>query len=75
MEFLRLDFVESRTKVHRIDEGYTYIPKRRDFAEYLKEKFKEIKDFGLGRLPTLAITLQEVGVLHTLVLFSPFGQI
>ena len=27
------EFVETRTKVHRLNEGYTHIPKRRDFTE------------------------------------------
>ena len=31
-------------------------------------------DFGLGRVPTHAITLQEVEILPTLVYSSPFGQ-
>ena len=35
--------------------------------------FQEIKDFGLGRLPTHAITLQEVGILPILVYSSLFG--
>ena len=33
----------------------------------------EIKDFGLRRLPTRATTLQEVGILSTLVYFHHKG--
>ena len=32
-------------------------------------RFQEIKDFGLGRLPTHSTTLQAVGILHTLFHF------
>ena len=38
-------------------------------------RFREIKDFGLRRLPTRAITFLEVGALLTFVLFPPFGII
>ena len=34
-------------------------------------RFLEIKDFGLGRLPSRATRLQEVGSLYTLVYFHP----
>ena len=37
--------------------------------------FREIKDFILRRLPTCAITLQEVRILPTLVLVPTFGLI
>ena len=33
MEFRPSEFVEPRTKVHLLDEGYTWEPKTRDFAE------------------------------------------
>ena len=32
-EFLWSEFVEQKVKVHLLDEGYAYIPKRRDFTE------------------------------------------
>ena len=38
-------------------------------------RFWEIKDFGLGRLPTCDTTLQEVGILPTLVYFHHKGKI
>ena len=65
MEFFQSEFIETRTKVHRLDEGYTHILKMRDFTEDPKERFREIKYFGLGRLPTRATTLQEVWILST----------
>ena len=33
MEFHLLEFVEIRTKVHRLDEGYVHILKMSDFTE------------------------------------------
>ena len=37
-EFRRLEFVEPRTKVHLLDEGYAWVPKKRDFTEDPKEE-------------------------------------
>ena len=37
-EFHQSEFVRLRTKVHRLDEGYTCVPKMRDFIEDPKEK-------------------------------------
>ena len=37
-------------------------------------RFQEIKDFRLRRLPNRATTLQEVGVLSTLVYFAFLGM-
>ena len=37
-EFRWSEFIETRTKVHRLNEGYTHILKMRDFTEYPKEK-------------------------------------
>ena len=36
--FRRLEFIETRTKVHRLDEGYAHILKRKDFTEDPKEE-------------------------------------
>ena len=36
--------------------------------------FPEIKYLGLGRLPTRAITFQEIEILHILAYSSLFGQ-
>ena len=38
-----------------------------------RRRFWEIKDFGLGRLPTHATTLQEVEIFPTLILVPIFG--
>ena len=38
-------------------------------------RFREIKDFGLGRLPTRAIALQKIVILPTLVYFHPKGHL
>ena len=43
--------------------------KRRISPKIQRRRFREINDFGLRRLPTHAITLQEVGVLPTLDYF------
>ena len=45
MEFRQSDFVEPRTKVHRIDEGYVYIPEKMDFIEDPKEEISGNKRF------------------------------
>ena len=37
-EFCRSKFIEPRIKVHRLDEGYAHVPKRRDFTEDTKEE-------------------------------------
>ena len=37
-------------------------------------RFREVKYFELGRLPTHVVTLQEVGILSTLTYSSLFGQ-
>ena len=63
MKFCRSDFVEPRTKVHHIDKGYAYILEIRDFGEDPKEeisknqRFRKIKDFGIGRFSTHVSTL------------------
>ena len=36
-EFRWSEFVWSRTKVHRLDEGYVCVPKRKDFIEASNE--------------------------------------
>ena len=40
-----------------------------------RRRFLEIKDFGSGRLSTRATTLQEVGILPTLIYFHHKGLI
>ena len=61
--------------VHLLDEGYAWVPKGRVSLKIQRRRFRKIKDFELGRLPTRAIMLQEVRVLPTLVLVPPFGWI
>ena len=67
----QLEFVDPITKVHRLDEGYTFVPKMRDFAKNPKEEiWGKSKFLGLGGvLETFdhSTKLQEVRVLPTLV--------
>ena len=46
-EFRRSEFVEPRVKVYLLDEGYTYIPKKkkRDFIENQKEEILRNQEF------------------------------
>ena len=71
----QVEFVKPRTKVHRLDKGYTFVPKTREFAENPKEEiWGKSKFSGLGGvLETFdhSTTLQEVRVLPTLVYFHP----
>ena len=47
-EFRRSKFVGPRTKVHRLDESYTYVPKMGDFTkDPKKEIWGESKFLGL----------------------------
>ena len=45
MEFRRSKFVETRTKVHRLDKGYTHKPKKRDFTEDPNEEISRNQKF------------------------------
>ena len=47
-EFLQLEFIELRVKVHLLDEGYVYIPKERDFTEDQKEEVSGNQEFWAG---------------------------
>ena len=38
-EFHRSDFVRPRFKVHRLNEGYAWVPKMRGFTEDPNEEF------------------------------------
>ena len=42
------EFVELRTKVHLLNEGYVWVPKTRDFAKDSSEEFGKSKVSGLG---------------------------
>ena len=63
-EFRRLEFVEPRTKVHRLDEGYAFVPKMRSFIKDPKEEIWRNQSFRVKevflRLPTFSTTLQEI---------------
>ena len=48
--FRRLEFVRSRTKVHRIDESYVWVPKTRDFAADSSKEFGKLKVSSLGSI-------------------------
>ena len=72
-EFRRSEFVEPRTKVHLLDEGYTWILKTLDFTNDSSEELGKSKVSVLEvstRLPRVSSTLQEVRILPTLVYFS-----
>ena len=48
----------------------------RDISPRIQERiFREIEVLGFRRLPTRSYTLQEVGILPTLVLVPIFGPI
>ena len=44
-EFRRSEFVETRVKVHLLDEGYAYVPKMRDFTEDPREEIWRNQNF------------------------------
>ena len=47
-KFRRSNFVGTIMKVHHIGEGYTWVPKMRDFTEDPNEEFGKSKVLGLG---------------------------
>ena len=69
-EFRWSVFVGPKTTVHRIDEGYAWVPRKKDFAE---DPRKEIEVVGFRKLPTHVFTLQEVRDFSYLGLLSIFG--
>ena len=64
-------------KFHRLDKGYAWVPKMRDFTKDSKEDiWGKSKFSGLGGVLKTSFdstTLQEIGVLPTLVYFQPWG--
>ena len=74
MEFRRSVCVGSRTKVHLIDEGYSWVPKTRDFIENPSEEFGKSNVSGFRKLPTYICMLQEVRDSSYLGLLSFFGS-
>ena len=45
VEYCWSEFVETRTKIHLLDEGYTYIQKMRDFTGDPKEEVSRNQGF------------------------------
>ena len=77
LEFCRSEFIEPRTKVHHLDEGYTCVQKMRSFTEDPTEEIMgnqifRVKEVFL-RLRTFYTTLQEVGIILTWFYFYPLG--
>ena len=70
-EFRWSVFVGPKTKVHRIDEGYAWVPRKKYFIE---DPRKEIEFFGFRKLPTHVFMLQEVRNFSYLGLLSIFGS-
>ena len=66
-------FVRTITKFYRIDEGYAWVPKKKDFIEYPRREFWEIEVVEFRRLPSCVSMLQEVKDSSYLVLLSIFG--
>ena len=77
MEFRRSEFVGPRPKVHRLDEGYAWVPKNERFHQRSKRgDFEKSKFSGLGGVLETFVgftTLQDVGILSTFVYFHPKG--
>ena len=48
MEFCWLELVGTRTKVHILEEGYVWVPKKPDFVEDPSEEFGKSKVSVLG---------------------------
>ena len=75
MEFRLSKFVELITKVHHLDESYACVPEMRDFTKDPNgEIWRKSKFSGLGGVFETSYhstTLQEVGILPTLVYFQP----
>ena len=44
-ELCQSEFIEPRVKVHLLDEGYMWVPKRRDFTEDQKEEISGNQNF------------------------------
>ena len=65
LEFRLSEFVGARTKVHRLDEGYACVPKRRDFTENPKEEIWGNQSFQIKevflRPPTFLLHFKRLG--------------
>ena len=60
-----MEFVETRTKVHHLDEGYACVPKMRDFTEAPKEEVWGHQSFRVKevflRSPTFLLRFKRYG--------------
>ena len=79
-EFFSIGIRRAKNTVHRLDKGYACVPKTRSFTKDPKEQIWENQRFFFSyevflRPPTFSSTLQEVGILPTLVLPLLFGLI
>ena len=65
LEFRTSEFVEPRTKVHRLNEGYTCVPKTRSFTKDPKEEIWGNQSFRVKEvlltLSTFSTILQKEG--------------
>ena len=68
---VRFRLANDKSSSHR--QGVRWIPRTRDFVVDPRIEIWEIEVVGLRRLPTLSFTLQEVGILLTLVYFPLLG--
>ena len=67
------DFIELRTKVHHIDEGYAYIPEKRDFTEDPKEEISGNQRFRAREASNSCFYASRCRDSTYLGLFSTFG--
>ena len=64
-----MEFVESRVKVHLLDESHAYIPKRRDFTEDPKEEISGNQGFRAREASYPCYYSSKGRVLPTLAYF------
>ena len=50
-KFSRSEFVELRMKVHLLDKGYVWVPKKMGFCRGFKQGVREIKGFRFRKCP------------------------
>ena len=78
-KFRRSEFIEPRVKVHLLDEGCAWVPKRRDFTEDPNKEISGNQIFqGLeGVLETSfgSTTLQEIGIFLLWFIFFYKGYL
>ena len=67
--FRQSEFFEPKVKVHPLDKGHAYIPKRRDFTEDPKEDISGNQGFWAREASYPCYYASRGGVLPTLVYF------